>query len=393
MKKRVFILVIALILSINSVAFGFSDAQSKARSYLLADFESGEIFKSYNIDVPIEIASITKLLSYYVIMDEISKGSINYTDIIVIDKDIESVKGSSYKLKAGERFTVEKLLKATIVISGNDATYAIAKHIAGSEAEFVKLMKAKAKSLGLINAQIYNSSGLPINSEGLQNKMTAREVFILARSLLQTYPQVLKLSRIPFISEPNRNFLELNTNPLLKNMEGIDGLKTGFTGKAGYCLVATLNIKGEIRRTENLKLIGITMGSKTYDDRTEAIREIMEYGKNTYEKRIFTNKDQAISKIEYPNGDPMEIKLYPKENFSKLIEKDTVLKYDVILNNKKLPIEENTILGTVTVYENGRPTYSTDLINKDAVVEANTFTLISRFYENLFNQAETIFSK
>lgn len=393
MKKRVFILIIVMILSINSIAFGFSNAQEKSRSYLLADYESGEIFKSYNIDTPIEIASITKLLSYYVIMDEISKGNISNNDIITIDKDIESVKGSSYKLKAGEKFTVDKLLKATIVISGNDATYAIAKHIAGSETEFVKLMREKAKSLGLVNAQIYNSSGLPINSDGLQNKMTTREIFTLTRSLLKTYPQVLKLSRVPFISEPNRNFLELNTNPLLKNMEGIDGLKTGFTGKAGYCLVATLNIKGEIRRSEDIKLIGIVMGSKTYDDRTAAIREVMTYGKETYVKRIYTNKDQAINKVEYSNGDPMELSLYPKESFSKLIERDREIKYDIILDNKKLPIEKNTILGRVTVYEDGRPVYSTDLINKEAVLEANSLTLIFRFYDNLFNQAETIFSK
>lgn len=393
MKKRILIITTLLMLFINNIAFGFSGFENKAKAYLLADYETGQILESYNIDSQVEIASISKLLSYFVIMDEISKGNISFADRIIIDEDTAKVKGSSYDLKVGEVFSVEKLLKASIVISGNDATYAIAKHIAGSEAGFVKLMKNKAMNLGLKNAEIYNSSGLPINNDGLQNKMTTRELFTLVKKLLDTYPEILELSRIPFISEPSRGFLEMNTNPLLKIVDGIDGLKTGFTGKAGYCFVSTLNIKGEIRETEDFRLIGIIMGSKNYEERTEISKALAEYGKDNYIKKIFTHKELPLKMLEYPKGEPNEIEVYPEESFSQLIEKDSVIEMDLQFNNIELPINENTKLGTVTVLKNNKPIFTTSILNKEKVDAANSLTLGLRFYENLFNKIEILFAQ
>jgi D-alanyl-D-alanine carboxypeptidase (penicillin-binding protein 5/6) len=389
--KKFFLVLLISLLLLNNLAFGLNGYEDKIKSYLLADFETGEILESYNIDTTLELASTSKLLSYYVIMDEISKGNISYSDIIVIDEDTSKVTGSSYKLKPGEEFTVEKLLKAAIVISGNDAVYALAKHIAGTEGNFIKLMKNKADNLGLKNCELYNSSGLPINKEGLQNKMTTRELFILVKNLLEDYPEVLEYSKLPFISEPSRNFLEMNTNPLLRTVENVDGLKTGFTGKAGYCLVSTIGIKGEPRKTEDIRLIGIVMGAGNFDDRTAVSKALMEYGKNNYSKRIILHDELPLQTIEFKIGEPKNIDIYPEVTLSKFLNNNTDIKLDIKLSDTKLPLKENTNLGQVIVLENDVPVFTTNIINKQKVGKVNLINLVYRFYASLYSMQEAIF--
>lgn len=389
MKKKILIIAMVFLLITNNIVFALDGYTDKVKSYLLADYESGEIIDSYNIDTPIELASTSKLLSYFVIKDEISKGNISYNDVIVIDEDTASITGSSYKLKAGEEFTVDKLLKACIIISGNDATYALAKHIAGTEEAFVGLMKKKADSLGLKSTELYNSSGLPIN--GLQNKMTTRELYILVRNLLDKYPEVLELSKTPIISEPAREFLELNTNPLLRTVENVDGLKTGFTNKAGYCLVSTMNIRGEVGKSEDLRLIGVVMGASNFDDRTDASKKILEYGKNNYSKRIILHEKRPIQTLDFKSGKPNSIQIYPEMSFSKFLLNSTDISLDIKLNDVKPPINQNTYLGQVTVLEDGKPIFTTNLINKEEVDTVNILDKIFNFYDILFRKQNELF--
>lgn len=392
MKRKVIIITILILLTINSLAYGSIKMEYKSKAYLLGDYETGQILESYNIDTPIEIASISKLLSYFVIMDKINDKSISYDDKIIIDKDTASIKGSSYKVKVGEEFTLEELLKASIVVSGNDATYAIAKHISGTEEEFVKLMKNKAMKLRLYNSEIYNSTGLPVKNSELQNKMTTREIFILTKKLLECYPEVLELSKLPFLSAPSRGFLGTNTNPLLRSIEGIDGLKTGYTGKAGYCYVTTLNIKGEEKITEDLRLIGIVMGSDSYDERTETSKALVQYGKDNFSKQILVHEDLILDSLNFPKGDPMNIEIYPVESYSQLIDIKSEIRFEIDLYNNELPIKENEELGTVTVFKDNEPLFITKVINKELVAKASFYTQVSRFYEGLFKKAEEVLS-
>ena len=393
MKNKILIIIILIILTINNFAFGAEIYKDKTKAYLLADYKTGEILESNNIDTPIQIASISKLLSYFVIMDEITKGNISYQDKIIIDNDTTSVKGSSYKLICGEEFSVEKLLKASIIVSGNDAIYALAKHIAGTEQEFVKLMKNKARELGLSRAELYNSSGLPINTEGLQNKMTTREIFIMTKAILDNYPEVLEISKTPFISEPSRGFLEMNTNPLLRTIEGIDGLKTGFTGKAGYCYVSTINIKGEPKVTEDLRLIAIVMGARSYDERTVASKALIQHGMDNYERSIILDKETSIDTLIFPKGDPERLAIYPEEDFSMLVNKNSRIKLDINIskNNDQIPILKGSALGTVTVILDNDQIYTMNVLSKQDVIKSSALTLGLRFYQGLFNKAESIF--
>ncbi len=391
--KRLILLIIGFTLILgNTLSFASIGYEDKSRAYLLADFDTGEILTSYNIDETLEIASITKLLSYYVAMDVIKEGKVSLDDEVVIEEDATKLTGSSYKLEVGEIMTLDKLLKASIIISGNDATYAMAKHISGSEAKFVDLMKAKANALGLSDVEIYNSSGLPLTNNGIQNKMTTRDVYKIVRGLLRTHPEVLEISRIPFISEPSRKFFQMNTNPLLKQVTDVNGLKTGSTIKAGYCFVSSVNVKGEPRRSEDLRLIGIVMGSRNFENRTEVSKALVDYGKNNYLNKIMLHNELPIEKLEIPNGNPQIIDIYPEEGFTKLIKKSSDIRLDIKLSDSPLPLSSNTNLGRVTVYEDGVEVFSTSLINKVGVEEADLLTKLFQFYGTLFKNAEAVFN-
>lgn len=387
MKRLIIPFLILTIFIFNTISFGSIGIENDTRAYLLGDYETGEILEGFNIDEPIEIASISKLLSYFIIMDEIQKGKISLEDKIIIDKDIASIKGSSYKVKVGEEFTLKELLEASIVVSANDATYAIAKHISGSEEEFVKLMNNKAKELGLNNTIMYNSTGLPIEVSDVQNKMTTREVFILSKELIKTYPEILKLTIIPFIEVSSRNFTGANTNPLLKEIEGVDGLKTGFTNKAGYCYVSTMKIKGEEKKSEDLRLIGIVMGTSGFRERKLLGKIVMDYGINNYSKKIIVHDDLPLNTITVPWGEIKEVEIFPEKSFSQLVNNKDNIEIEVKINEKnKLPIMENTSIGTAIVYKNNNKVFETSIVTKVGIKKANILTLIKRFIDDIYSK-------
>ena len=251
MRKISAILLLIIIIMTNTIVYGNIGIEENLRSYILADSETAQILEEYKIDEIVEIASISKLMSYLIVMDEISKGNISLGDIITIDKDTTKIKGSSFNLKVGENFTVKELLEASIVVSGNDATYALAKYIAGTEENFVKMMNQKAEEIGLENAVFYNSTGLPIGEKSIQNKMTTREIFKLAQYIIENHPGVLETAKIKSIEMVSRDYFQRNTNPLLNEIKEVDGLKTGFTNKAGYCYVSTFNIRGRETQTKD----------------------------------------------------------------------------------------------------------------------------------------------
>ena len=264
---KAFILTIIFVFVANSFVFGSIGIEDEVRAYLLGDFETGRILEGYNIDEAIEIASISKLMSYLIVMEHIERGKIRLEDQVYIDKDVTRIKGSSLKLEEGELFTIKELLEASLVVSANDATYALAKYVAGSEEEFVKMMNHKAQSLGFKTAYFINSTGLPEGNR--QNKMSTVDIFNLSRYIINRFPEILSLTSIPYIQLEHRDYKEENTNPLLKEIRGVDGLKTGFTNKAGYCLVATINNKGDGIEKEDLRLISIVMGTQSYEKRKE----------------------------------------------------------------------------------------------------------------------------
>ena len=297
MRQLLFFTMI-FILSTSSVTFAENiGIENDVSAYLLGDFESGQIVEEYNIDVPLAIASITKLMTYTVVMDEIEKGNISMRDRVVIDKETEEISGSTFDLKEGEKFSVKTLLESALIVSANDSCVALAKYTAGDVSNFVNKMNEKAKEIGLKNTNYLNPSGLP--EKYGQNTMSVRDIFKLSRYILEEYPEVLKITKKPRMSMgiglniKDREFINKNTNPLLKEIDGVDGLKTGFTNEAGYCLVSTISVKGS-PECEDSRLIGIVMGTESEERRNEISKNLLDYGISNYENKeieVFQNGD------------------------------------------------------------------------------------------------------
>ncbi|WP_353094814.1 D-alanyl-D-alanine carboxypeptidase family protein [Tissierella praeacuta] len=393
MEKILSALLMILIIINSSISYGEDivgngvlNIKQNLRSYILADFETGEILEGYNVDEVIEMASISKLMSYLVIMDEVSKRNISLNDIVIIDNDTTRIKGSSFNLEVGEKFTLKELIEASIVVSGNDATYALAKYIAGTEEDFVKMMNQKAKELGFENARFYNSTGLPIKDRDIQNKMSTREIYRLTQHIIKNYPEILDISRIRSIEVISRDYFQRNTNPLLNEIEGIDGLKTGFTNKAGYCYVSTLNIKGKDSETKDLRLIAIVMGVKSLEKRNILSKILVEYGINNYSNKIFLNEELPLKTLKIPNSDIEEVGAFAEKGFSKLIKNDEDIEVNLDIDGDiNLPIAKDTKIGKAIVTKEGEVIFESDILIKEDVNKAKWYMLVGRFFHKIFN--------
>lgn len=392
--RRILTMVLIFIISTSTVVYGNIGIEDNLRSYILADFETGQILEEHNIDEVVEIASISKLMSYLVIMDEVSKGNIFLEDNIIIDKDTTKIKGSSFKLKIGEEFTVKELLDAGMVVSANDAIYALSKHVAKTEEKFVQLMNEKARELGLLNAVFYNSTGLPISERNVQNIMTTREIFELSKYIIEKHPRVLETSKQRSIEVVSRDYFQRNTNPLLSEIKEVDGLKTGFTNKAGYCYVSTFNIPEKPNNTKDLRLISIVMGAKNIEERNEMSRVLVEYGLSNYSNKIFLDRKIPLNTLSFPKGDITEVDTIPDKEFSRLVKADEDIVVNIAMNEDiNLPIMKNTIVGKATIEDNGQVIFETDILIKDNVNKAKWYEIVGRFFEALFDGIKALWDE
>lgn len=387
MKKRIGMLIMLIMIITSSVSYGQVELDYNLRSYLLADFETGEILEEYNSDEVIEIASISKLMTYLVIMDEVEKGNLSLDERIVVDEDVARVGGSTLRLETGEIFQVKELLEASLVVSANDATYALAKHVGVREEFFADMMNEKAREIGLTRANFYNSTGLPLVGKDVQNSMTTKELLKLSKYIIEKYPEILEISKIPIIEVKSRDYLGKNTNPLLKEFKEVDGLKTGFTNKAGYCYVSTFNIAAEDTSKDDLRLISIVMGARNARERNEMSKKLAEYGMENYSKKIFFDEDNPVGTIEIPKGNISQVKAFARDDFSKLVKNDEDIRVKFHLDeNLKLPIKKEKKIGRALVENDNDVIFETDLILKEDVKKINIFTSFGRYISSLYNK-------
>lgn len=245
MKFKRTLLSLALIFSIcflgTAKSYAIFGIEKKTTASLIGDAKSGTLFVAENIDEPLSIASISKLMTYYLVKEKIAEGKLKMEDKVKISINASREEGSSLNLKAGEQISIKDLLDGLMVVSGNDSAVALAEVVAESESKFVTMMNEKAKELGLQNATFTNASGLTKN--GQDNKMSTRDIFTLSKAIIEKYPEVLEYAKTTVLEQPSRNFKKESTIPLVGQVEGVDGLKTGHTDEAGYCLVSTMKIK------------------------------------------------------------------------------------------------------------------------------------------------------
>ena len=292
MKKisKILSLCLLLIIFTNTLVFADININDDIYGALLGD-EKGQILYDYNINQQLAIASISKLMTYTLLMDKVSEGQISLDDDVLISGHAAATEGSNFGIITGESLKVRTLIDGMLVVSGNDCATAIAEFVGKTEDNFVSMMNAKASELGLLSASFVNPHGLPINDEDTgQNHMSVSDLYKLIRHIINTYPEVLEITKQAELVIPDRNYRKTATNPILGIIEGADGLKTGYTDKAGLCLVSTMPVVG---KGQDYRLIGIILGAKTHEDRINKTRDLLEYGKNNFTKAEFNGYFQA----------------------------------------------------------------------------------------------------
>lgn len=384
-KIKRFLPIFLIVLMMPSLAMADSNLgiEDRAVSYLIGDFDSGRILEEYNIDQPLDIASVSKLMTYLVVNDEIKAGHIKGDDRVTITADMEAVGGSDFRLLEGEVLTVDELLEGLMVVSGNDAAYALAVHTAGTEEAFVEMMNKKAQELKLENARFVNSHGL--ESPDGQNTLTTRDIFILAKHIIENYPQVLDYGQINIINMPERNYIGYSTLPLIGEMPGVDGLKTGFTEEAGYCFVATMDVNKTAYK-EDYRLITIVMGTADMDERRDLSRFLLEYGTENYHMKKVLDDSMPYDQVEINSAETRDIPIYPAKSYELLTGVNTSYTYEEnIEEGLKAPLNKGEKVGEVRVFDGGEEILKEDLILKDDIEKAGLFTRITRAIGNIFS--------
>jgi D-alanyl-D-alanine carboxypeptidase (penicillin-binding protein 5/6) len=240
-------------------------ANLNVRSAILMDMNTGRVLYAQNADIRIPPASLTKIMTMYVVMDQVRAGKVSLKDKVAVSRNAARQRGSRMHLKAGERVSLDSLLTGVAVSSGNDAATAVAEHVAGSVSGFVRLMNAKAKKLGLKGTTFSNPHGLPAKDQ----ETTARDMLTLSASYLKAHPSAMRYHNMLAIK--HRGAVTINKNPLLNSCPGADGLKTGWIPASGYNLVSTVK-RGKTR------LVGVVLGSATPRDRADEMRDLVEAG-------------------------------------------------------------------------------------------------------------------
>jgi serine-type D-Ala-D-Ala carboxypeptidase (penicillin-binding protein 5/6) len=325
-----------------------------AAAYLLMDAQSGSILASYNIDALLQPASLTKMMTVYVAGQELRAGRLRLEDMVVVGERAWRMGGSRMYLELGATVSVSDLLDGIIVQSGNDAAVALAEHIAGSEQDFVGMMNAAALDLGMTNSRFANCNGMP-HKDMLT---TARDMAILSRALILDHPELY--ARHSTVYFEYNNIRQRNRNQLLRRNDAVDGIKTGYTRSAGYCLASSA-------KRDGVRLIAVVLGAKTIASRTQLSEALLEYGFTWFETRRISSRELPMGTVhvwktphsKIPYGATQDLYLTLPRGMFDLLERHVSL-----ADEKPLiaPVHKYQKLGTLTLTLGDEPLFSHDLV-------------------------------
>ncbi|PWU69099.1 D-alanyl-D-alanine carboxypeptidase [Gracilibacillus dipsosauri] len=356
------------------------DLAENSKSAILIERDTGKVLFEKNADESLPPASMTKIMTMLLIMEALDKGEITLEETVRVSENAASMGGSQIFLEAGEEMTVNDLLKGIAVASGNDASVAMAEKIAGSEKAFVELMNKKAKELGLKNTVFQNATGLPAEN----HTSTAAEMATMAKALLK-YENITDYTSIyeDYLREGKENeFWLVNTNKLVKFYDGVDGLKTGFTNEAKYCLTATAEKEG-------MRVIAVVMGAGSTKERNSDVSQMLDYAYSKYATKPLFEKNQSITSFEWLKADKQNVDIITNDSISIVHQKgedlsgiETKMK---INQNISLPIKKGTTVGKLQVMQGGKVISETDLVLSEDMKKASTFQLWKRTWRSLFS--------
>ncbi len=389
MKFKKALLSLVLILSICFVgtakSFAIFGIENKTTASLIGDAKSGALFVAENIDEPLSIASISKLMTYYLVKEKISEGKIKMEDKVKVSKNASLEEGSSLDLKEGEEITIKDLLDGLMIVSGNDSAVALAEVVAETESKFVTLMNEKASELGLKHASFSNASGLMKN--GQDNKMSTRDIFQLSKAIIEKYPEVLEYAKTTVLEQPSRNFKKESTIPLVGQVEGVDGLKTGHTDEAGYCLVSTMTIK---KGESEFRIISVLMGAKTKADRAQYMKDMLNYAKQNIETRKIIDSKKFVRKVELKSSSQGFVELVVKEDVDRASMKGINYETEVNIGDIKLPLKKGDKVGEIQIKNSKEVIDTVDLVAKEDYSKAGFLSRVGRLFKTIFEVVETV---
>lgn len=416
-RFRQMAVMLSAVMALQLLAFMFSpvgahaaeaspDLKLEASAAVLMEAASGQILYEANADTPYPPASMAKMMTEYIVMENIKSGKLKWDDIVTTSKYASEVIGSGQLLAEGEKLTVKDMFSAMSIYSGNDATVALAEHISGSEEDFANLMNETAKRLGLSDkAHFINATGLsradlgkyaPKNIQG-ETMMTAKDAALLAFHILTEHKEILEFTKNPSQKlRPEDKAPMINWNWMLEGnqsninfkkyaYQGLDGLKTGHTQEAGYCFTGTAERNG-------MRLISVVMGTKSEPKRFEETRKLLDYGFSNFEaKQVFPAQAEidSMKVVDVKKGVKTQVGVVTQSDLTLVVKKGTqvdqlVKTVQPVEESKRIaPIKQGDVLGKVTVTYNDK-SYDVNLVAKEDVEKGSWIRLFFRGIKNFF---------
>ncbi|WP_102345699.1 D-alanyl-D-alanine carboxypeptidase family protein [Bacillus sp. Marseille-P3661] len=344
-----------------------------ASSAILIERDTGTVLYEKAADEKLPPASMTKIMTMLLIMEALDQGKIKLEDKVRTSEYAASMGGSQIFLEPGEEMTVDEMLKGIAIASGNDASVAMAEHLAGSADEFIRMMNDKAKELGLKNTSFKNSTGLPAE----EHYSTARDMALIAKELLK-YDRITNYTSLYedyLRQDSEKKFWLVNTNRLVKFYPGVDGLKTGYTSEAKYCLTATAKKNG-------MRVIAVVMGAPTPKDRNAQITKMLDYGFSQYQTHPMYERNQALTKVQVSKGQLSKLDAVTSEPISILTKKgesiDDIEQEIEINKDIKAPIAKGDELGVLILKKGDKVLVESPLLAAEEVSAASWWNLFKR---------------
>ena len=370
--KKVLCLVFSFFFLLNVKAEELTLAPN-AKSAIMLEASTGEVIFEKNSHEKLHPASMTKMMSMLLILENIEKGVINWDDIVTVSSNASGMGGSQILLETGEEMSVSDLFKGIAVASGNDAVVAMAEKIAGTEEEFVKMMNKRALELGLTDTNFKNCHGLDdTNHYSSASDMSKIAMELVKHEKLFEYTSIYE----DYLREnTDRKFWLVNTNKLVKFYSGVDGLKTGYTKEAGYCLTATA-------KRGNMRIIAVVMGEPESTTRSSDISSMLDYAFAQYEVETFLSTNSKLDTVYINKAHQEYFSVVPKEDvtiLNKKLENKKTATYELKMDDYKLPIKKGDRVGSLNVYVDGNLYREIDVTFDEDVNKANLFTLYVRY--------------
>ena len=374
--KTTFLIIAGIILPILSSASSLvpPPPQIKATSYILLDAQTNKVIVEYEADERNPPASLTKIMTTYLVEQMIQRGVFERSEQVPVSIKAWKAEGSKMFIREGTEVDLMDLLRGVVIQSGNDASIALAEFIAGDEASFAQMMNEQAEKLGMLNSNFLNSTGLP--DEG--HYSSARDMALLTKDMIKRFPEHYQLySERSFkfnnIEQPNRN-------RLLRYDRSVDGVKTGYTKAAGYCLVASAERNG-------MRLISVVMGAENDDSRVRESQKLLTYGFRNFETSTIYEESEIVKSAPLFYGVEEVISLGVSENVSVTIPRGSYEKLEAQIKVPKIieaPVRKGDVLGELLLMMDEEAIYKTSVISLENYEQAGFFSRFSDYLALIF---------